>query len=99
MRLILVARWFGRQLCRVGLHKWGRVREITGLQLGSASRAPNGDAQLNFWPTGHRFAIQCVRYGCRVEQQARRRWRDVGGHRVSRDAPTPRTTTRTPEPP
>lgn len=96
MRLILVARWAGRQLCRVGLHRWGRVREITGLDLKGTSPRPDGGVEVYFWSTGHRYVIRCRRPGCKVEQSTR--WRERGGHNVDETREPPISTT-PPEPP
>lgn len=96
MRLILAARWAGRQLCRVGLHKWGRVREITGMKIKDTAPHPDGGIDVRFWATGNRYVIRCRRPGCKVEQSTR--WRERGGHNVD-ETREPSTSTRPPDPP
>jgi len=64
-----ITRTLGRQLCRIGLHRWGRVREITGLDLRGSSLTRNG-VDLQFWAAGSRYAVKCQRPGCRAEQGA-----------------------------
>jgi hypothetical protein len=63
-------RLLGRQLCRVGLHRWGRVREITGLELRGTSPRPDGGMNVDFRTTSSRYAIQCVRPDCRRRRSA-----------------------------
>lgn len=70
MRLLLIARAFSRQLCRIGLHRWGRVREITGLNLRGAWPRPGGGLEIDSLVTGSRYAIVCERPGCRRERSA-----------------------------
>jgi len=64
MRLILAKRWAARQLCRIGLHRWGRVRAITDLDLRTASLVAEA-VEIAFRVKGDRYAIQCERPGCR----------------------------------
>lgn len=92
-------RLLGRQLCRIGLHRWGRVREITGLDVKGISLLPDGSLDLHGRVTGEWFGLRCERFGCRAEQRTRRGWRDVGGHRVNPDAPPPATADQPPDPP
>ena len=74
MRLIVMARLArqlaSRQLCRVGLHKWGRVREITSLDLRNVWPRPDGGTEIAFWATGERFGERCQRPACRRERAA-----------------------------
>jgi hypothetical protein len=70
VRLLLIVRVFGRQLCRIGLHRWRRVREITALDLKGANPRPDGGIEVQFWTTGDRYVIRCKRPGCRHERSA-----------------------------
>lgn len=70
MRLILLWRGLTRQLCHIGLHRWGRIREITGLDFKGTSLMPNGTLDLQFMVTGSRYAMKCQRVGCHAERGA-----------------------------
>jgi hypothetical protein len=61
-------RFMGRQLCRIGLHRWGRVREITDLDLKGTSPRPDGGIDVQFRTVGDRYVIRCERPGCRHER-------------------------------
>ena len=65
MRLILLGRVIGRQLCRVGLHRWRRVRNLSSLDA-----REHGLSGTTFLVTGHYFTDRCVRPGCGKERDA-----------------------------
>jgi hypothetical protein len=63
VRLILFGRWLGRQLCRIRLHRWQKVRTITGLDFRGTTPRPDGGVDVRFWATGTRFDRKCARCG------------------------------------
>lgn len=69
----MIARAMGRLLCRVGRHRWGRVREITDVELDAAvARRLDLDSAGYFdfvgKVHGDRYVSRCLRAGCRAEE-------------------------------